>query len=306
MQNKIQNVLAATDFSDLGANAIRLAVKLCKQNNAVLHLIHVVENRYIIPGTDSGIALPVLVREIDAESREKLYNLYESVLRTENIPVQLHMPEGIPFDEICRAAEEMPIDLVVLGTHGTSGFREFFMGTTAYSVIKNTTKPVLTIPGSFSKDGFQKILFPVRAVPGIKEKFEYIQPILEQSENAAIHIAALSKSGHEAELLDHKDALHEIILHLKKSAAKYTHEMYTCSNFADKVLEISAMQEADLIVINATLDYKWTQFFIGPYTQQVINHSRVPVLSFRKAVNISSELKREAKSIHSVQSTAGL
>lgn len=306
MQNKIQNILAATDFSDLGANAIKVAVTLCKQNNAVLHLIHVMESRYIIPGTDTGIALPVLAREIDAESREKLYNLYESVLRSENIPVQLHMPEGIPFDEICKAAEEMPIDLVVLGTHGTSGFREFFMGTTAYSVIKNTTKPVLTIPGGFSKDGFQKILFPVRAVPGIKEKFEYIQPILEQAETAAIHIAALSQNGYEAELLDHKEALHEIILHLKKNTVKYTHEMYTCSNFADKVLEIAAMQGTDLIVINATLDYKWTQFFIGPYTQQVVNHSKVPVLSFRKAVNLSSVLKKEARDIHSVQNTTGL
>jgi nucleotide-binding universal stress UspA family protein len=306
MQKKIQNILAATDFSDLGANAIRVAVKLCKQNNAVLHLIHVVEKRYIIPGTDSGTALPFLATEIDTESREKLYNLYQSVLRSENISVQLHMPEGIPFDEICRAAAEMPIDLVVLGTHGTSGFREFFMGTTAYSVIKNTIKPVLTIPGGFSKDGFQNILFPVRAVPGIKEKFEYIQPLLQQTEAAAIHIAAISQNGHEAELLDHKDALHEIILHLKKSAVTFTHEMYTCSNFADKVLEIATMQAADLIVINATLDYKWTHFFIGPYTQQVVNHSKVPVLSFPQAVNSSSALKREAGSIHAVQSTAGL
>jgi len=36
-----------------------------------------------------------------------------------------------------------------------------------------------------------------------------------------------------------------------------------------------------LIVINASLDYKWRQFFIGPYTQQVINHAKVPVLSIR-------------------------
>lgn len=306
MENRLKNILVATDFSELSDNAVRVATKLCRLNDAVLHLLHVKENRYIIPGTDPDIALRALAQELDNEAREKLYNIYQSVLRSTCIPVQIHMPEGIPFDEICKAADEMPIDLVVLGTHGISGFREFFIGTTAYNVIKNTTKPVLTIPGEFRKKGFQKILFPVRAVPGIKEKFEYIQAMMEQAETAAIHIAALSQDGHEAELLDHKEVLHEIILHLKKNTVKYSHEMYTCSNFADKVLEIAAMQGADLIVINATLDYKWTQFFIGPYTQQVVNHARIPVLSFRQSININTVIKNENQSRQFSENSNGL
>ncbi len=306
MYKQLQNILVATDFSELCDNAVQVAVKLCKQNGAVLHLLHVVESRYPVPGIDNSISLHALASEIHHEAREKLCHVYETVLRTANIPVQLHMPQGIPYDEICRAAEEMPIDLLVLGTHGASGFREFFMGTTAYSVIKNTIKPVLTIPPHFKKQEFEKILFPVRTVPGVKEKFEYIKPILKHTRGAAIHIAAITEKGTEAGLLEHKDALHEILLYLKQQGIVYTHEMYSCTNVASKVLEVAVAEHCDLVAINATLDYKWTQYFIGPFTQQVVNHARIPVLSYRMSVELNAELKRQAGKQVAEQVTSGL
>lgn len=295
MQKKLQNILLATDFSEPSDTALRVAIKLCKQNGAVLHLLHVVESRYLVANLHDGVSVQQMVREIDNESREKLYHLYETILRTTSIPVQLHMPKGVPYDEICKAAEEMPVDLIVLGTHGASGVREFFIGTTAYSVIKNTVKPVLTIPSGFSKDVFGKILFPVRTVPGIKEKFEYIKPILNHANDATVHLAAITEKGEEAALLEHKDALHEILLYLRQQQISFTNEMYTCTNMASKVLEIAEKKECDLVVINATLDYKWTQFFVGPFTQQIVNRAQVPVLSYRMSVNVNAELKKHAE-----------
>ena len=52
---------------------------------------------------------------------------------------------------------------------------------------------MLTIPSGFSKDVFGKILFPVRTVPGIKEKFEYIKPILNHANDATVHPAAITR-----------------------------------------------------------------------------------------------------------------
>ena len=217
------------------------------------------------------------------------------------------MPQGIPYDEICKAAEEMPVDLVVLGTHGASGFREFFMGTTAYSVIRNTVKPVLTIPHHFRKEGFDKILFPVRTVPGIREKFDYIKPLLQHSEHTSLHIAAITENGEEAGLLEHKVVLHDMLIFLKQHRIQYSNQMYSCTNVAAKVLEIAEAEKCDLIVINATLDYKWTQFFIGPYTQQVVNHSKLPVLSYRKSVELNAALKLQEVFVQQVeQASRGL
>jgi nucleotide-binding universal stress UspA family protein len=281
MEHSIKNILVPTDFSHLGNNAIRMAVHLCKQQQAVLHLLHVMENHYTVSMQAPGLSSAVVMSENEQAARSLLYNIYESILRDDQVPVQIHMPTGIPYEEICKTAAECNIDLVVMGTHGMSGFREFFMGSTAYSVIKNTTTPVLTIPGSYEKEGFDKILFPVRPVQGVKRKFNFIQQLLDSM--SAVHVALLCHEDEISALQDHSAELNDIIFSLEHSGIACSKRLYTCNNVSAKVLEIAEVQSADLIVINATLDYKWTEFFMGPYTRQVVNRSGIPVLSFSTA-----------------------
>ena len=168
MDSLFKNVLVATDFSMGGNNAVDTAIEICKQYKAVLHLLHVVENTNLVAGGGWGVLPAERISEIDYESRSQLYNIYETVLRTQDIRVQIHMPAGVPFNEICNAASEMPIDLIVVGKHGTSRERGSFMGSTAYSVIKDSTKPVITVPENFEPSEFKKILFPV--MHGINEE----------------------------------------------------------------------------------------------------------------------------------------
>ncbi len=292
MKKKFSNILAATDFSEQGNNAINTAVELCKQHQAVLHLIHVVENRYITVKPAMGTELSSILSSIDQQSREQLYNIYESVMRKHNIAIQIHMPTGIPFDEICKAAAEMPIDLVVMGSHGISGIRDFFIGTTAYSVIKNTTKPVLTIPVDFTANRFSNILFPVRPGQPVLEKYQLAEAFIS-SQNTALHIAVLYPKNGDEDSAQTEEHTHKLISMARKRGVLTTRQVYRSDNFASILLRICEQAPIDLIAINASLDYKWTQFFIGPFTQQVVNHAKVPVLSFREAVNISDEVKKE-------------
>lgn len=190
MKSAIENILAPTDFSDQGKNALRIAINLCKQHKAVLHVLHVIESRYITSHLDSDTTAKSILKDLDHESRTHLYQTYQSIIETHNIAVQIHMPTGIPYDEICRTAEELPIDLIVMGTHGVSGVRDFFIGTTSYNVIKNSLAPVITIPSGFKNAGFKNILFPVRPGQLVKAKYELIENIFG-GESLAIYIAAL-------------------------------------------------------------------------------------------------------------------
>jgi universal stress protein A len=292
MEPTIKNILFPTDFSYLGNHTLQIAIELCRQHGAVLHLLHVVENRYIINGSDKGISLPSMLQEIDAEARAELYNIYESVISNNDITVQIHMPTGIPFDEICKAAEEMPIDLIVMGTHGASGYSKFFIGTTAYNVIKNTTKPVLTVPGYFEKTSFNKILFAVRPQEEIKDKFNYLETLLCANTECSVHIAAFFEKELELDLQSNNDTLRNMLSCIKNSSLHYTQKVYNGKNYAGKVEELTESLKPDLIVINATLDYIWTQFFVCPHTRQVLNQARVPVLSYRQGINVCAEIKK--------------
>jgi len=280
MPASFQHILLPIDFSEAGGNSLTTAIHLCKLHQAVLHLVHVVENNYFVTAPEPGIAISAIAEDIEKQADEKLQELYKQLIRSHPIVIKLHLPTGIPYEEICRLAADIPAALIVMGTHGASGVKEFLMGTTAFSVIKHTAIPVLTIPAHFSEAVFTKILFPVRPVPGIEAKYRFVTTFLYQ-QTADIHIAVLCLPGEEALLLQYKTELNEIIEEAEHTQHSCTKAFGECKNFATRVLEMGKEQVADLIVINATLDYNWTQFFTGPYTQQVVNHSTIPVLSFR-------------------------
>lgn len=305
MQQSPQNILVPIDFSAAGNHALLTAIELCEKHEAVLHLLHVQENRYIITEPEPDMALPAILKVIDEASRTELYHVYESIISNYAVSVQIHMPTGIPFDEICKAADAMPIDLIVMGTHGASGFREFSMGTTAYNVIKNTTKPVLTIPTCYHKKAFHNILFPLRAVQGVQEKFDFLSTLLTDKAAVAFHIATLCGEDDIESLIPNENIVQSIISYCTQNHILYTKETYMAKNLAAQVLQLAATHNTDLIVINATLDYNWAQFFIGPYTQQVVNHAKVPVLSFRQAIDVATTVKREAAEAE-VKKYAGL
>ena len=71
-----------------------------------------------------------------------------------------------------------------------------------------------------------------------------------------------------------------------------SYEIQPCSNIAEKVLQVAAQRNDDIIIINATLDAEWYKFFSGSYTQQIVNHSKIPVLSVKPALTPESEQER--------------
>jgi len=187
---------------------------------------------------------------------------------------------GYPADIIRDKAIELSIDLIVMGTHGASGAREFFLGSNAYNVIKNTNIPVLTIPGKKKVKEFKKILFPIRAANGILEKYNFIAPLIEKNQ-AELVILGLSLESEIFNMEDRRNEIFELGRRLGLNDTSFRSQFFICKNYAKKVLEIARKEKADLIAINASLDYNWRQFFVGPYTQQVVNHSKIPVLSYR-------------------------
>ncbi len=190
-----------------------------------------------------------------------------------------------------------------MGTHGASGLREFFIGSNAYAVIKNTSVPVLTIPGKKKIKEFKKILFPIRAVGGIIDKYEFIEPIIEKN-NAELVILGLSLNGEQFNAAEKKAETLELGRRLSANETAFKSAFHVCRNYAKKVLEVARKEKVDLIVINASLDYKWRQFFIGPYAQQVVNHSKIPVLSIRTAdtgASLAEAVKEETINMPSMK-----
>jgi nucleotide-binding universal stress UspA family protein len=161
---QIRNVLVPVDFSPPSLEAIEQALPLNKEFGADLHLAHVFASDYPIT---TLIALPLVLPEVEIDQSvhrhlKDIAKKYSIDLRREN----LHALKGRPFEEICRLARDISIDLIVIATRGHTGWKHLALGSTAERVVRYSPCPVLvmrpgTARGRKPQLGFKKILVPI-------------------------------------------------------------------------------------------------------------------------------------------------
>lgn len=141
-----RNILVATDFSPHAAKALELAANLAKVSGASLQIMHVYD---VIPYTLPE-GLPIYDGGQMARIREELgLQLKRLAGEAQSSGVQKvdsALVEGQASVEIARRAEEGQCDLVVMGTHGRSGFAHLLLGSVAERVVRKATCPVLVVP----------------------------------------------------------------------------------------------------------------------------------------------------------------
>jgi len=143
---EIKKILWPTDFSSNGETALPYVQSLSEKNQAEVHVI------YVIP--ELGLH-EAWYGEFDKSHIQKIHEWEEknAVQRLNDIcdnylqgcPLFIkHTAMGDPAEEILKTIEKEDIDLVIMATHGRRG--RFQFGRVAEAVLKNSTKPVLTVP----------------------------------------------------------------------------------------------------------------------------------------------------------------
>jgi nucleotide-binding universal stress UspA family protein len=144
----IKRILHATDFSPASETAFEDAVDLAKQNNAELLLVHVVEPvRYVAGEEFGGPELYVKLEEITDQNAQASMNKLLEKVESLNVKAKGMLLKGIAHEQIVNAAESEKADMIVIGTHGRTGFSKLFMGSVAGRVISTALCPVLTVRG---------------------------------------------------------------------------------------------------------------------------------------------------------------
>lgn len=162
----ITNVLSAIDFSDESAHALDHAIVLAQWYGARINGVHVYTPRPI--GVGDGGALVFLgdsaLADDDRQMFQKRLEEFLEPVRAAGVPVCAQVFVGRPTDCIVSAAKRSGADLIVLGTHGASGFERLILGSVAERVLRTATCPVLTVPPRARKTSnlpFKRILCPV-------------------------------------------------------------------------------------------------------------------------------------------------
>lgn len=140
-----RRILHPTDFSRASAPALRRAVALARACRAPLVLLHVMTPPS--PFLGEG-ALPRSYADLlNLARRSARRRLAAALARVRRVRVraQAIFAEGLPADEILRAARRARADLIVMGTHGRTGVSRVFLGSVAERVVRESRCPVLTV-----------------------------------------------------------------------------------------------------------------------------------------------------------------
>ena len=284
---EINKILVPVDFSTLSNNALQTAIAMSTRQLATITLMHVIENTFTLFPPEAGAALGTILPQLVKDANDNLGNLAKELRVKHDIVVNHIVQTGNPADEVCRWAFHKKIDLIVMGTHGASGLRTFFMGSNAYRVVKNAPCPVLTLPGYRQWLDFKTILFPVRMVPHALDKYDAIRPIIRKN-GSSLLVAGIVKNNDAIGFVEMKVLIGKVRKQIAEDEVICRSEVHLTDSIASQVLEISKFEKPDLIVITATLDISVRDFFLGPYTQDIVNHSEFPVLSIKPEYELDS------------------
>lgn len=291
LANTITKIIFPTDFTELAMRALKFAVGICKRHNAALHLVNAVELDYYSFSIEPYSSAVYSNQEVLDAAKSNLQRLRDEIEKKDGISCVVHVEPGNPAHFICSVASEENADLIIMATHGASGFREFFIGSNAYKVVKHAPCPVLTMPGSFTKETFDRILFPIRDIAGIEEKYEVVKTLLLQK-NTLLEVTGIVDKSRPEQITKISNSLAKLKLRMVDDHINFRSDLYYASQVANDILKIASEKDVDLLAINATLDYNWKELFIGPYAQQIVNHAQIPVLSFRppkELLNVQKE-----------------
>jgi nucleotide-binding universal stress UspA family protein len=140
----VQRILVPTDFSEPAHEALDLAIAYAQKFGARLTLMHAHElPTYVFPDAVMPVT-PQVVAQIEQTAKEELERLAVKV-RAAGVPVDTISTVGPNDAEICRFAEELGIDLIIMGTHGRTGLRHALLGSVAEKVVRRSPCPVLTV-----------------------------------------------------------------------------------------------------------------------------------------------------------------
>jgi universal stress protein A len=142
---RIKTIVVPTDFSTESLKAIQHASALAQEFGAVLWLVHVVERPPVLPESPVAAAL-FTSEELTRAARVRLHAWAQDEV-DELVPAQVEARVGKPYLEIVDAAKLHDADLIVIATHGHTGLKHAFLGSTAERVVQHAPCPVLVVRG---------------------------------------------------------------------------------------------------------------------------------------------------------------
>jgi nucleotide-binding universal stress UspA family protein len=140
----IKKILVPVDFSECSDHALDVAIAIARKLGASIELLHAYELPVLASPEGAIFAGPETMRGLMDQAAEQLGKRIEARSRFE-VPLTSIAMQGPAWSAIVERARSLPADLIVMGTHGRTGFVRMVLGSVAERVVRSAEVPVLTV-----------------------------------------------------------------------------------------------------------------------------------------------------------------
>lgn len=262
----MNNIVVGFDFSTGSANAVDVSIDIANKWHSDIRLVYVKKD-----GEDEG---PIR-EEIERRNAGVAHLL-------KGIKLEYVIRQGKVSEQLAKQAEEDEALMVVVGTHGMSGFETNWIGKNTYRTITDSPVPVLSIREDFDfHKELETIVVPLDSTTETRQKVPFAAR-MAKTFGSTIHLLGLytSESKDIRTLVD--GYVDQVEKYLDKYDVKHTTEYVDArKNLTVTTLEYADKVSADLVVIMTEQEKALTSWLIGNYAQQMLHLSKHPILSIR-------------------------
>lgn len=271
----MKTILSAIDFSDCSINALEHAITIARVSKSNLLMLWVNN-----PNTTKTILSSDLSDDLLEEVEHQFSRLiakYSPQLPDSKIDYIIR--EGKVYKEVVNQARESDAWLIVAGTHGSSGFEELWIGSNANRIVSAAPCPVITIRAGIPIERhLERIVMPLDSTPETRQKVP-ITADLASIFSAEVHILVMYTTTVEQVRGYVLSYAKQAVAYFTKNNVKSRIVEIEADNISDDTLAYAKKIDANLISIMTEQEKTASNIFLGPYAQQMVHHSPIPVLS---------------------------
>ncbi len=273
----MKNVIVGIDFSEGSLNAMQNAISIAAKYKSKLTLLFVVspDAKTLIGPDDTSKANIVSFVE---KKLKKLVADCKKVLPNNVVEYKIRI--GKASKEINAEANEQGDALIVLGTHGCSGFEEFFIGSSAFRTISGSSWPVLSVrKGVDIQRDLTNILVVIDDTMETLQKLKHAASMAKKF-HAKVHIMGLYPAKYP-EIRQTVDAyVNRAEIYLMENNVRLESIFIKNNKKVDTVLKYALEKNINLITVMKEVELAGENVFIlAPFSERIVNRSPIPILT---------------------------
>ena len=273
----MKRILVPTDFSEHADEALKLAAKIAKKNGSKMFLLNLLElPRELNDSIKKESSSPELMVYIK-KANEKLQKIKEQPY-LKGITISTTVQFERAFDGILSFNKKNKIDLIIMGSHGSTGIEEILIGSNTEKIVRLSEIPVLVVKKGSNTFNIKNIVFASDFSEETKKPF--IKMIeFAKIFDASLNLVMICTPNSFKTTVVAQNIMKNFISDFKLE--NYSIHIYNDYNIEKGIINFTNMIGADLIGLCTHGRTGLSHFFYGSISEDIVNHTIKPIITFK-------------------------